>query len=78
MAGFTPGHEVAIALDIAASELGQRGRYRLGLEKRELDSDGLSEMLLGPMGSAVTLHLSGERGEYEVNLERGVSGIDQI
>lgn len=47
MAGFTPGHEVAIALDIAASELGQRGHYRLGLEKRELDSDGLSEMLLG-------------------------------
>ena len=47
MAGFTPGHEVAIALDIAASELGQQGRYRLGLEQRELDSDGLSEMLLG-------------------------------
>jgi len=47
MAGFTPGHEVAIALDIAASELGQNGRYRLGLEQRELDSDGLIEMLLG-------------------------------
>lgn len=47
MAGFTPGHEVAIALDVAASELGQRGRYRLGLDQRELDSDGLSEMLLG-------------------------------
>ena len=46
MAGFTPGHEVSIALDIAASELGAQGRYRLGLEQRELDSDGLSEMLL--------------------------------
>jgi enolase len=45
-AGFTPGHEVAIALDVAASELGGAGRYRLGLEKRELDADGLAEMLI--------------------------------
>ena len=28
-AGFTPGNEVAIALDIAASEFGRGGRYRL-------------------------------------------------
>jgi enolase len=46
-AGFTPGHEIAISLDIAASEFGRNGRYRLGLDKRELDSDGLAEMLLG-------------------------------
>lgn len=46
MAGFTPGHEVSIALDVAASELGAQGRYRLGLDQRELDSDGLIEMLL--------------------------------
>ena len=45
-AGFVPGAQVAIALDIAASEFGSAGRYRLGLESRELDSDGLSEMLL--------------------------------
>ncbi len=46
-AGFRPGEEVAISLDIAASEFGEDGRYTLGLEKRELDSDGLIEMLLG-------------------------------
>jgi enolase len=40
-----PDEQVAIALDIAASEFGQRGRYRLGLEKKELDSDGLIDML---------------------------------
>jgi len=45
-AGFAPGAEVAIALDVAASEFGERGRYRLGLEGRELDSDGFIELLL--------------------------------
>jgi enolase len=45
-AGFAPGREVAIALDIAASEFGRDGRYVLGLERRELDSDGLIELLL--------------------------------
>jgi enolase len=46
-AGFVPGREVAISLDIAASEFGRAGRYRLGLESRELDSDGLCELLVG-------------------------------
>jgi enolase len=46
-AGFEPGEEIAIALDIAASEFGKGGRYKLGLEGRELDSDGLIEMLTG-------------------------------
>ena len=52
-AGFAPGAQVAIALDIAASEFGcgggggAGGRYRLGLEGRELDSDGMIELLLG-------------------------------
>lgn len=46
-AGRTPGDEVAIALDIAASDFGKQGRYRLARDRREIDSDGLSEMLLG-------------------------------
>ena len=46
-AGFVPGSDVAISLDIAASEFGAGGRYRLGLEARELDSDGLCELLEG-------------------------------
>jgi enolase len=45
-AGFEPGAQVAIALDIAASEFGRGGRYTLGLEQRVLDSDGLIELLL--------------------------------
>jgi enolase len=46
-AGFAPGRQVAIALDIAASEFGRNGRYRLGLEGRELDTDGMIAMLTG-------------------------------
>ena len=46
-AGFAPGAEVAIAIDVAASEFGRDGRYRLGLDRRELDRDGMIELLLG-------------------------------
>lgn len=45
-AGFVPGEEVAIGLDVAASEFGRGGRYRLARDGRELDSDGLAELLL--------------------------------
>ena len=44
-AKLTPGDQVAISLDIAASEFGSKGIYKLGLEKKELDADGLSDML---------------------------------
>jgi enolase len=46
-AGLIPGEQVAISLDVAASEFGEGGQYRLGLEGRELDSDALAEMLQG-------------------------------
>jgi enolase len=46
-AGLVPGAQAAIALDVAASELGRSGRYRLGLEGRELDSAGMIALLLG-------------------------------
>jgi enolase len=45
-AGFDAGSDVAIALDIAASEFGRDGRYRLGLDRRELDGAGMIELLL--------------------------------
>lgn len=46
-AGFTPGDEMAISLDIAATDFGSGGRYRLATDARDVDSDALSEMLLG-------------------------------
>jgi len=44
-AHLVPGEQVAIALDVAASEFGKAGRYTLALERRELDSDGMVELL---------------------------------
>jgi enolase len=46
-AGYTPGQDIAISLDIAASDFGKDGRYTLALDGQQVDSDGLSEMLLG-------------------------------
>ena len=46
-AGFQPGTQVGIALDIAASEFGKGGRYRLALEDRELDTEAMVRMLTG-------------------------------
>ena len=46
-AGFTPGSQVAIALDVAASEFGRGGKYKLALEDKELDSDGMVKLLSG-------------------------------
>ena len=45
-AGYRPMEDVGIALDVAASQFGQAGRYALGLERRELDTDGMCELLL--------------------------------
>jgi enolase len=46
-AGFTPGQEIALSLDIAASEFAENGHYRLALDGRTLDSDAMAEMLIG-------------------------------
>jgi len=45
-AGFTPGDEIAISLDVAASDLYRDGRYHLALENRVLDSDAMAAMLI--------------------------------
>ncbi len=46
-AGFEPGTDICIALDIAATQLWRGGRYHLALEKRALSADQLHAMLLG-------------------------------
>ena len=45
-AGYSPGEEVAISLDIAATDFCQQGQYQLATEGRTVDSEMLSHMLL--------------------------------
>lgn len=44
-AGEIPGERVVISLDVAASEFGKAGKYRLALEDREMSSEALIDML---------------------------------
>lgn len=44
-AGFTPGQDISIALDVAASEFYQKGTYQLESENRSLSSDELIDYL---------------------------------
>lgn len=44
-AGLSPGRDMALSLDLAASEFGRDGRYRVG--GRDLDAAGWAETLLG-------------------------------
>ena len=46
-AGYQPGSQVAIALDVAASEFGRGGKYKLALEDKELDTGGMIKLLTG-------------------------------
>jgi len=46
-AGFRPGEQVGIAVDVAASGFGKNGRYRLALDGKELSTEGLIELLTG-------------------------------
>lgn len=61
-AGYRNG-EVVISLDIAASEFGKNGRYRLGLEDREFDTGDWLNMLFGWIGRYPILSVEDPVGE---------------
>jgi enolase len=50
-AGFKAPSQVGIALDVAASQFGHGGKYRLALERRELDTEALIRLLSGWVGA---------------------------
>lgn len=50
-AGFRPGTDIGIALDVAATSFYADGRYRLALEGRELDTARMIDLLEGWVGS---------------------------
>src|SRR5581483_8426705 len=65
-AGYTPGEEIAIALDVAASELvDEDGQYRLSREGRTLDASGM-----------VDLYTEWTRAYPIVSIEDGLSEDD--
>jgi len=49
-AGFRPNEQIGIALDIAATQFGKNGRYRLALDDKELSREAMIDMLLGWIG----------------------------
>jgi enolase len=46
-AGYRPGDDIALGLDVAASEFVEGGRYKLAAENRELDAEGMVGWLQG-------------------------------
>ena len=66
-AGYAPGEQVAIALDIAASDFGREGRYTLGLDAKVLDSDGMIELLLGWIDAYPIVSIEDPLGEDDAD-----------
>jgi enolase len=81
-AGFRPGEQVGIALDIASSEFGRGGLYKLALEDRELDSEGMIRMLTGWIGRYPILSIEDPLAEDDAEgfaaFTREVGGRVQI
>jgi len=46
-AGFTPGNEILLGLDVASSEFYENGRYNLASEGRDFDAAGFCDYLAG-------------------------------
>ena len=65
-AGYRPVEEVGIALDIAASEFGEKGRYRLGLEDREFGADGMIALLESWLARYPILSVEDPFGEDDI------------
>ena len=70
-AGYHHG-EVMISLDVAASEFGSNGRYKLALDGREYDTDAWIEVLCGWVARYPILSLEDPVGEDDA---RGMQAI---
>ena len=66
-AGFKPGEDAAIAVDVAASHLEDGGHYCLAREDLELDSSGLVERLERWTGRYPILSIEDGLGEEDWN-----------
>jgi enolase len=66
-AGFRPGEQVGIALDIAASEFRKDGCYRMVLDGTELTTEGMIEMLVGWIGRYPILSIEDPLAEDDLD-----------
>jgi enolase len=67
LAGLRPGIDAGISLDIAASEFGRDGRYRLALDQRTLDSTQMINMLGGWLNNYPILSIEDPLAEDDVD-----------
>ena len=66
-AGFRPGEQVGIALDIAASEFGKGGQYRMALDRTQLTTEGMIDMLVGWIGRYPKLSVEDPLAEDDID-----------
>ena len=71
-AGFVPGDEIAISLDVAASDLYCEGRYRLALDNRTLDSDAMAAMVIDWLDRYPVVSVEDPLSEFD---EQGLIGF---
>jgi enolase len=64
-AGYRPLDEVAISLDVAASEFHVEGGYRLARESRTLSTEEMIDMLLGWVGRYPIISIEDPLGETD-------------
>ena len=81
-AGFRPGEQVGIALDVAASEFGSHGRYKMALDGTDQTSDEMIVMLTGWIGRYPILSIEDPLAEDDAAgfaaFTRAVGGKVQI
>lgn len=77
-AGFTPGDDISISLDIASSEFYRDGAYRLALEERVLDSDAMSAVLIDWLDRYPIVSIEDPLAEHdEAGLTRFTQAVGQ-
>lgn len=64
--GHRPGEDVAISLDIAASEFGKGGQYRLSRDGVEMGSDAFGDMVLGWLKTYPIVAVEDPLGEDDI------------
>jgi enolase len=66
-AGYRPGEDVWISLDIAANEFSRNGQYRLALDEREVETEQMIELVEGWVNRFPILSIEDPLAEDDLN-----------